>query len=192
MLEIVIVIAIIGILAAIAIPSLSQFTDRYRLINVTNDYAQTVNLTRVQAITENRAVRVVHVPDITYHDGNSSTTMCQWDVQALANDGGWETVPIDGTQGVPANYAQTGFYDISTEASPKHVKHISMQTTGGITVPGVSFTYDPRGFIIGSDTGISDEDTCLVETTFRNKNGNEYAYRRVCVDGAGIARLISS
>lgn len=188
--ELVIVIAIIGILAAIAIPSLAQFTDRYRLINVTNDYSQAVNLARVQAITQNRPMRIVHYPDSSY-DNHSSVTMCQWDVQGATGAGGWETLPIDGTQGIPNNYAQFGFYDISTEESPKHVKHISMQTTGGIGAAGLWFQYDPRGFVINQNTGSSDEDECLVETTFRNKRGNEYAYRRVCVDAAGIARLIA-
>ncbi len=190
LMELVVVIAIIGILAALAIPSIAQFTDRYRLVNVTNDYAQAVNLARVQAITQNRQMRIVHYPDSSYNDGNARNTMCQWDVQ-VRGDGGFETTPLDGDQGYPNDYSQTGFYDYSTEASPRFVKHISMQNTGGINT-GRWYMYDPRGFLIEwqIDAGASEEPECVVETAFRNKNGNQYAYRRVCVDAAGVARLI--
>jgi len=189
--ELVVVIAVIGILAAIAIPSMAAFSDRYRLVRVTNEYQMSVNLTRVQAITENRPMRIVHYADDDYHD-NSDTTICQWDVQGLNQAaGGWETIPFDGNQGYPNNYGQTGWHDYSNTASPKYTKHISMQDTGGIDETGSSFQYNTRGFLDSWTAGASGVAGCVKVTSFQNKNGDAYAYRRVCIDNAGIARLIN-
>ncbi len=85
MIELMVVVAIVAILAMVAGPSIAGFRDKYRLTQVANDYAMTINLIRVQAITENRTLAVYHYPDASYDDG-SRVTRCVWDVKAYNDD----------------------------------------------------------------------------------------------------------
>jgi prepilin-type N-terminal cleavage/methylation domain-containing protein len=191
LLELMVVIAIIGILAVIAGPYMGQFRDKYRLSHVVNDYVQTVNLVRVQAITWNQTLRIAHYPDSGY-DNRAHASECAWDVQARDVGNTWETIPLDGTQGRAGyNYSQAGYSDYGNEDSPDYIPYISMQTTHNVD-SGDALVFTTRGII---DTGISDNfdsvGHCIAVVSFRNKANSELSRMQVCVDAAGIATKYS-
>jgi len=191
MLEIMIVIAIIGILALVAGPYMGQFRDKYRLTRVVNDYVQTVNLTRVQAITWNKAMRISHYPDSSY-DNRAHASECAWDVQTRDTGNNWETIPLDGVQGRAGyNYSQAGYFDYGRTDSPLRVPYISMQNTHNVDA-GDALVFSTRGII---DTGISDNfdsiGACIAVVSFRNKANSDLSRQQVCVDAAGIATKYS-
>lgn len=202
LLELAIVVAIVGIVAMIAVPNLSRFTNKYRLTRVANDYAMSVNLARSQAIAFNRQMRVVHVnPDSNPGDG-SRTNRCAWDIQAryIDDDGNayWETIPADGVDGPDDNYSQAGYYDYDNylgEDSPQYVPNISMEASDTL-VDGHCFEFTTRGSVTNgtSDcTGFSSEDVdCWVRVAFRNKAASDAGRIQVCVGNpSGITTLHS-
>jgi len=194
--ELAIVVAVAIVLAAVAAPSLSGFRDKYRLTHVANDYLTTVNLTRIQAIAENRDLRVYHYVDASHNDG-SRNTICIWDVRAetAINSGEWETIPVDGYDGYPSTYSQEGFYNYSDSSSPDHVPFISMMDGGEIT-NDTFFEFNTKGYI-GSYNGNAyngDDDSgvgCLKRVGFRNKANSSLSQLQVCIGTSGIASLQS-
>ena len=191
LIELVVVVAIVGILTLIAAPNLARFRDIYRLKTVSNDYATIINLTRIQAISENRALRIVHHPDSDYDDGTRDT-VCIWDVQAETSPGSgtWETIPLDGVIGHPSpNYAQTGLYNYSDEASPDNVPYISMQTTGQVE-DGMWLEFNTKGYLDGY-SGSSDysNSECIKLVGFRNKANEALSRMQVCIGSGGIAQM---
>lgn len=196
LIEVAVVLAVAIVLAAVAAPNLSRFRDKYRLTHVTNDYLSTVNLTRIQAIAENRKLRIYHYTDTNHDDGSRSTT-CIWDVRAetALNSGEWETIPLDGYDGYPGEYWQEGFYNYSATASPDNVPYISMMEGGEVTT-GTFFEFNTKGYI-GSYNGNAyngDDDSgvgCLKRVGFRNKANNKLSQLQVCIGTSGIASLQS-
>ncbi len=196
MIELAIVMAIAIVLAAIAAPNLARFRDKYRLTRVANDYMTTVNLTRVQAIAENRKLRIYHYVDGSHADG-SRETVCAWDVQAetALGSGEWETIPLDGIEGYPTTFGQTGYHNYSDSDSPEHVPFISMMEGGEVT-SGTWVEFNTKGYI-GSyygnayngapDSGVG----CLKRVGFRNKANNVLSQIQVCIGTSGIASLQS-
>ncbi|MDP7113781.1 MAG: prepilin-type N-terminal cleavage/methylation domain-containing protein [Myxococcota bacterium] len=197
MIELAVVLAVVAVLAAIAAPSMARFRDKYRLRRVSNDYMTTVNLTRIQTISENRALRIYHYVDANHDDGGSSTT-CIWDVRAETspNSGEWETIPLDGYDGYPNKFGQTGFYSYSDDTSPDYVPHISIMD-GGEVDNGTWFEFNTKGYI-GSYSGNAyngDDQSgvgCLKRIGFRNKGNNKLSQVQVCIGTSGIATLQSS
>ncbi len=189
LLELIVVVAIVGIVAMLATPSLARMRDKYRLMNVANAYAMSVNLTRIQAISENRVLRIYHHPDTAHADGDARNTVCWWDIQAYDDDNGvWETIPLDGFSG-PPNYNQTGLYDFSTPGSPKHIPYISMESdVGGIT-DGTYISYSTRGTVNPDESAFSPN--CYKYVGFRNKANNNLSVAHVCITASGIANLQS-
>jgi len=192
--ELAIVLAVAAVLAAIAAPNLAHFRDKYRLTRVSNDYMTTVNLTRIQTISENRALRIYHFVDAAHDDG-SRTTTCIWDVRAetAPNSGEWETIPLDGFDGYPNTFSQTGFYSYSDETSPEYTPFISMMDGGEVT-NGTWFEFNTKGYI-GAYSGNpynGDDDSgvgCLKRIGFRNKANNRLSQVQVCIGTSGIASL---
>ncbi len=203
LLELAIVVAIVGIVAMIAVPNISSFTNKYRLTRVANDYAMSVNLARSQAIAFNRQMRVVHLhPDANPGDG-SRTNYCAWDIQAryVDDDGSvyWETIPDDGVDGPDTNYSQAGYYDYDNylgNESPDYVRYISMEESDSL-VHGHCFEFTTRGTVTsgtGDCAGFSAEDgECFVRVGFRNKTASDKGRIQVCVGNpSGITTLHSN
>ncbi len=203
LIELVVVIAIVGIVALIAAPNIAAFSNKYRLTKVANDYAMSVNLARSQAIAFNRQMRVVHVnPDSSPGDG-SRTNRCAWDIQAryITADGAayWETIPADGVDGPDVNYSQTGYYDYDNylgDESPDYIPNISMETSSTLT-NGHCFEFTTRGTVTngtGDCVGYSPEDgECWVRVAFRNKAASSAGRIQVCVGNpSGITTLHSN
>lgn len=188
LLELVVVVALVGIIALLATPSMAKMRDKYRLMNVTNAYAMSVNLTRIQAISENRTLRIYHHPDTGHNDGQR-VTVCWWDIQAYDEDTStWETIPLDGLSG-PPNYNQTGLYDFSTINSPKHIPFISMQSDMGGIVDGTFISYSTRGTVNPDESAYSS--ACYKLVGFRNKANNDMSVAHVCINASGIANVQS-
>ncbi len=56
--ELMIVVAIMGVLTAVATPSLSRWLTSIRMASATRDIASTLQLARVKAITQNTGIRI--------------------------------------------------------------------------------------------------------------------------------------
>jgi len=187
LLEIVVVIAIIGILAVVATPNFIHFRDQYRLKRVANDYVMTVNLARSQAIAFNRAMQIHHHPD-TAVDGNAAETVCIWSVKARQSDGTFETIPLDGTDEV---IGQDGYYDYSSPSSKYYVPTISMTNSNGVE-DGDYYHLSTRGNIeAGDSSAFSGVGHCFALIEFKNENNNDMARIQVCVGSSGIATMHS-
>ena len=187
LLEVVIVISLVGILAALAAPNIIAFRDTYRLRRVVNDYVMTVNLTRSQAIAWNNTLRVYHYPDPSI-DGDASDTRCIWSVKVKLADGTYETIPADG---IDEAAGQSGFYNYSTDTSSLYVPGISM--TGDHSVDeGDFFQFSTRGTLdSGYSSTFSAEGDCFAVVVFRNQNNNELSRTQVCIGNSGIATTMS-
>lgn len=203
LLELAIVVSIVGIIALIAVPNLSAFTNKYRLTRVANDYAMSVNLARSQAIAFNRQMRVVHVSLDDDPGDKSRTNRCAWDIQArfIDEDGNafWETIPEDGVDGPDDNYSQAGYYDYDNylgEDSPDYVPNISMESSATL-VDGYCFEFTTRGSVTSGTSdcaGFGSEDAeCWVRVAFRNKAASDAGRIQVCVGNpSGITTIHSN
>jgi len=191
MMELMVVVAIIGIVALVAAPNIIRFRDRYRLTRVANDYAMTVNLTRSQAISWNREMRIVHYPD-SDPEGAPANSICAWDVQTKDASDNWETIPLDDLPGYPSGYTQHGYHNYHEEASPLYVPYISMTNANSVD-QGDFYIYTTRGTL--SQTGSSAftaNDDCWAIVEFRNKNATRAGRIQVCIGQSGIATLHSN
>ena len=187
LLEVIIVISLIGILAAIAAPNILRFRDTYRLKRVVNDYVMSVNLTRSQAISWNNNMRLYHYPDSSI-SGDAADTRCIWSVKAQLDDGTYETIPVDGFDEVAG---QSGFYNYSTDSSNLYVPYISMTTDHGVD-EGDFFQFSTRGNLeSGFSSAFTAEGDCFAVVVFRNENNNELSRTQVCIGSSGIATLMS-
>lgn len=216
LLELMIVVAIVGILALIAAPNIAAFTNKYRLTRVANDYAMSVNLARSQAIAFNRPMRVVHVNTDSAPGDGSRTNKCTWDIKARCvdpTDGSisWNTIPCDYTNdgdldgdgtgdGEFEASPNSGYYDYDndpTEATA-YVPNISMEATAGHVVNGSCFEFTTRGSITSSPDSAdcassAQSGQCWMTVAFRNKAASNAGRIQVCVGNpSGITTLHSN
>lgn len=87
-LELIVTVAIVGILAAIAVPSYSDYVERQRLIGATEAVFSSIQMARRQAISNNRTVYF-------YASGLSDTTSSWCSTQSEASGGSMSFIGAD-------------------------------------------------------------------------------------------------
>ncbi len=110
--ELMVVVGILAVLAALAVPSFTDAVERYRVATVVDELSSTLTLTRVEAIKRSGNVRLVRLsggdcPALT----SAATWSCGWRVFWDANgnstqDSGEEVIrEVRVTNGVTVKYA---------------------------------------------------------------------------------------
>jgi len=117
--ELMIVVAIMGVLTAVATPSLSRWLTSIRMASATRDIASTLQLARVKAITQNTGIRI-----------NFDTTAHTYQMQQrnAADLTTWNNV--DKAQKLPV-----GIRFVSVTDNP-----VTFQSGRGSTLPGRNST----------------------------------------------------
>ena len=123
--ELVAVVAVTGIVATAAVPSLSGLIDTQRISGVASELASDLQYARAQAVQRNQGVRVSFKADAAcyvIHTGSadqcqcagSGPATCEGDAQAL------KTVTLDDTRriGLHSNVASMVFDPVHGTASP--------------------------------------------------------------------------
>ena len=123
--ELVVVVAVTGIVATAAVPSLSGLVDTQRISGVASELASDLQYARAQAVQRNQGVRVSFNADAgcyVIHTGSadqcqcsaSGPATCEGDAQAL------KTVALDDTRriGLHSNVASMVFDPVHGTASP--------------------------------------------------------------------------
>lgn len=145
-LELVVTIAIIGILAAIAVPSYSDYVERQRLIGATEAVYSAMQLARRQAISNNRTIYF-------YASGLSNTTSNWCSTQSEASGGSLSFIGADCSGAFVTDLASnTSVIRRGQDYEGIHlfVSGGSASETVGFVMPGLSID-SAKTFVVRSD-----------------------------------------
>lgn len=200
LIEIAIVVAIIGVLAAIGFGSIREALPRYRTRQAALQFAGEVDRLRTLAIMNNRYYRVwlVEYDDAPTNPGTNSVG--RYMLQALHPNGVWDTLPVDadvdGSDDATAEgdvwFAKGGNKD---DEIPD-VSILQWDTIGGPTFGARSasnencIVFSPRGWLKNPDSDLADG---FIHVDFINREaavqGKSDEVYRVSVYRSGFARV---
>ena len=162
--ELVLTLAIAGILAALAAPAFTDFIADNRLITQTNDFIADLNLARTESVKRNRRVTVCKsdnplAADPTCNVANDSNWSNGWVVFVDENSNGQRTTnetiikrtgPLDGTMLL---YPRT--IDTTITLYVSYIPRGVTQVVGGGTQNGIFRLCDNRGIANGRAITVS-------------------------------------
>lgn len=181
LIEVMIVVAIIGILAVLAAPNLLAWKYNYALSAAANEFATACSLARALAIGEQREYRIrFEAVDGAAGDGDTETHAGRWVIEGwndtLATPA-WDVLPLDDAN---ASVDETGVWDLREGDHRQY--GISIADTGLTTI-----TFSPRGFIEDLTTV---EPGCHQVVWFINKWAHPVMQsRKVCVNLGGTCEV---
>ncbi len=190
LLELAIVVAIVGLLALIAIPSLMQMLPRYRLNRTVREFVDHVQEARLLAITEGVEYRMCFSnfdSNPTSQDIRSNSGRYTIEAGNLsAGSTSWDPLP----KGAGSD---EGIIDLAWSTSNREYTGISLvslnpPTLGGSGVGNTNcLVFSPRGWLSNK---ITDFRYNYIQVQFRNKAANPTKdVRWVQITQGGIARI---
>ena len=121
LIELIIVVAIIGIFSAVAIPSIKDMTDRNRLKNIVETMAQDIQLARSEAVKRNSDIFLTVDESAAWCYGiDSNAAGCDCTVTNSANDAYCDLKRI----------VSTDFSNISVTAANTNLASVTFTPTG--------------------------------------------------------------
>jgi type II secretory pathway pseudopilin PulG len=152
MVELVIVIAIFTLLAAIGYGSIRNLIPRFRMIQVSKQFKNDIAGLRVMAIEQNREARLLlEESDPSWNDA-SSPQRGRWQLQIgdrALHSRNWDTLPVDAVDGVDG-LTNEGTIDLS-EGGNRETKGVSLMPWGAFRGPGAnnlnSIVFSPKGWV---------------------------------------------
>lgn len=151
--ELVVVVAILGIVSALAWGSLRNLLPRYRLVRVADGLASDIAALRMTAIDSNRETRfVVEGQD---DDPTDATTWGgAWRLQAgnaSVNSSTWEDLPVDAAEdGVDDDHGENPV-DIGPDGN-RAARGVGLTVTSPLVGPGTgnadAVVFSPRGWVV--------------------------------------------
>ncbi len=190
LLELAIVVAIVGLLALLAAPSLTQMLPRYRLNRTVREFVNHVQEARLLAISEGVEYRMCFSKkDSNPTSDNIRSNSGRYTIEAGNLSSGstvWDPLPrgVSNAEGIidftwtPSNREYAGISLVSTVPS----------TLGGAGVGNTNcLVFSPRGWL---SNNISDFRYNYIQVQFRNKAANPRKdVRWVQISRGGIARI---
>jgi len=175
-LELVIVVAIIGILAAIGYSVSSNLLPRYRTQQAANRFADDVNNLRASAIADNREYRIELIDYDEAAGVGTGDNVGEWWLEAGDRSSGsnsWEILPVDADDDEADDFTNEGMVIISKGGAQElpDVSLAAWPSLAGPTYAGDScadsIVFSPRGWVVNpnSDFGASG----YITLTFVNK-----------------------
>lgn len=167
LLEITIVVAIFGVLAAVGGSLMVDQLPRYRTRRAAEEFAAACQLARARAIAEGVQYRVAMGEFDAHLDADTPSVGTYWVQAGNAAFGStaWDTLPID-EGGVDVTYSE-GSFDIS-EGAPNGLAGVSIQQwptiSGG---DGDDIIFSPRGMVENPASDFNAQG--YIEITFVNK-----------------------
>ncbi|MCK6529997.1 prepilin-type N-terminal cleavage/methylation domain-containing protein [Myxococcota bacterium] len=181
LIELMIVVAIMGILATLAGPSLSKWKYNYAVGAAASEFAMACGMARALAVGEQRAYRLVFdAVDGSPTDGDVDNHAGRWLVQGW-NDNlaapAWDTLPLDDLNNVAE---EDGVYDLRSGVHSHF--GVSLVADGA-----TSIEFLPRGHV---DPLTTVESGCHQVVWFVNKWAvSPRNDRKVCIDLGGTAKV---
>lgn len=176
-------LAIVGILAALAASDLSGLIGRYRLNAAARELSAFVEAARVRAISENREYAVV-----------LTTADFQPDSGGVDSNVGRVTLLAARRGGVPGTFdAASDDAVLDLHDGPGHWPGVSLEEWVPLTgVPGYlrpdSIVFSPRGYILNAP---SDFASGVIRLVLRNKTASFPERRVVRIDRGGNTEIAS-
>lgn len=179
LIELMLVVALIVVLAALGVGALSELVPRFRARQAAEQFAADVEMMRMMAIMNDRETRIV----ITDYDGDPYTPGYgngAWELYVgnrSLNSSFWDMLPYEGTNGVDA-YNGEGSRDLSTGThaaksvamAEPDVTIITFNARGWVSNDAADFSYSPNASSIDFEftnkaaaTGASNPDNYLVK-----------------------------
>lgn len=188
MIEMAVVVAIIGILAAIGSMMMTGTLPSWRTRQGATDFAAVVNLARNKAIADGYEYRVRVVTTDADIDGDSANVGVYTLERGNKSSGSdvWDILPVDDNGPDTAE----GTYDIGM-GGDEQLRGVSIAGTGSSAVDGDDIVVSPRGFITNPDADFDSEGHITV--TFVNKTARiagESDERVVQISRSGMVRLV--
>jgi prepilin-type N-terminal cleavage/methylation domain-containing protein len=184
LLEVMVVVAILGIFAAIATPSLVRQVHRARLDVTAEGVAGFLDAARVEAMASKRCVRVVVVGDTALRLERLNTFDC--DVDPLS------APRIDGSAaGLPSTlWKPLRTMTVAQEGTRVALDVPPAETSGG--APGSvgaasEVRYRPNGRIWGQDLDLANDDGVFVVT---HPSLPARDFKKILADGAGLLCIL--
>ncbi|MBN1336342.1 MAG: prepilin-type N-terminal cleavage/methylation domain-containing protein [Deltaproteobacteria bacterium] len=151
LLELLLVLAILGTLAAIGWGSLRAQVPRYRLVEAGSLLAENVQTLRVSAITSSRETRLV-LDEADPDPGDASSWGGSWWMQAGNRSAGstaWEFLPIDADDGTDDDQGE-GRVDIGRDGNHR-MPGVGLARWAPLKGPGTengdAIVFTPRGWV---------------------------------------------
>jgi type IV fimbrial biogenesis protein FimT len=146
LLEVIVTVCIIGILAAVAIPSFSALLPNYRLKSAAQDLFSTMQLTKMEAIKNNTT------RSITFDPGAGTYTKPNGIVVDLTTDYGAGGIGYG--QGNATSAIVANFDDYVTYTGPDNEASFNSRGMGGNSASGYVYISNQKGtvYAIGSLT----------------------------------------
>jgi type II secretory pathway pseudopilin PulG len=177
--ETMVVIALLGVIAALAVPNLSEVMNRVRIDGATEQLAGFLHVARAEAMTSKRCTRItlpaggtsIRLERLNSFDCDQSPeTARRIDGAPVAPATTWVVVKQEQLEG---NAAVAGFEVVPTElrgAPPGNVG------------AGAEVRFRPNGRVWGRDTNVTNDDAVLF---VRHKN-KPAIIKRILVEGNGL------
>lgn len=190
LIEIAIVVAIIGVVAALGSAALTKTMPSWRTRRAARELAAAFTNCRQMAINENARCRVrLASGDANPDDGGDGIGV--YYVEREATGGTWDVLPVD----LDGTDDQTGEGTVElSEGGQDELPGVSLQQWGTIAgVSGDDIVYNARGWLENPDTDFNTDG--YIEVTFVNKAARREGFTddwTVAVSRGGLVRLESS
>jgi len=180
MIELLVVLAIVGVLLTLAASDLSQLRGRYKMNGAARQFAKTVELTRVRAITDNREYALVLMEfDPTPLDGDVLSNHGKYELRSgdsLRNSANWEP-EVDGTVDLyngPGKWIGVSIDEWAPINGPLNYNFPN------------AMVFSPRGYMVNDPADFADG---VIRVVFRNKHSRFPEARVVRVDLGGGTQI---
>lgn len=188
--EVLVVLAIVAIILYIAVPSMSEFMERRRIISAAEQIYSDLQYARSETIARSRPVHVsVHVDgtdDSIWAIGVSTTAGCDPTITDVTDASACVLVVDDGDGNVHGEFDAGGAVITDTDDLMLHVTRSTdfpdVRITGN-SIPGSNLEFDPM-------RGITDENgTLTLQYTRQGFGGGAVYEMRVIVARIGRVRI---
>ena len=180
LIEMLVVVAILGIMAVIAVPNFGPMVDLEQLRSGTNQVASFVSRARMRAITDRRCVRITISGQNTLNAEVLNTFDCEDPTGAIAATGG---KGIDGTGNV---WNKTDKKVMDLDAVTVTITNSGEATSGEVR-------FRPNGRLFSSDADLTDDASAFRITHSGLPSGGDFrevgifSQGTVDVTGVGVA-----
>lgn len=135
LIELMMVIAVIGVLATIAVPNMLDFVRASRLASQSDSLVNTLAGARLRAITERRAIKVCASASPNDASASCSTSAADWSKGWLVMDG---STPV-------SRFSANKFVTVSAAAAGTAVTEVNFGATLGNSTAAVVFDLCSQG-----------------------------------------------
>lgn len=199
LIEIVVVLAIIGVMAAVGFGTVQHLIPRFRMIQVARDMDGDIADLRNTAIGQNRETRLLLVDaDPSWSDA-SAPSAGRWLLQVgnrSINSTRWDTLPVDAEADGSDDQTAEGTVDIS-EGSSSEVRGVSLQPWSALAGPNANnadaIVFSPRGWVTNPASDFGSDG--FITLTLVNKKAMEQGIEdsiSLQIARSGLVRMTTS